>query len=219
LSAALTATPAATGSPGLPILLSTAGSLADRCVGGALLSEFWIDGDANGTLGDPADVLLRPPTIDPLFHDAPRVTTRYGARVRCSSAPAVCVDTEFVVVTVACPGAAGVYNPDAWWANLRFANPTTLTTPSAYQTIDAARGDLGALRASGSFGGETCLADGSASPVLVDAATPALGEGYYYLLRGADSACNENRSWSTFSPRESPADPTRRDGQISACSP
>ena len=36
---------------------------------------------------------------------------------------------------------------------------------------------------------------------------------------GADALCNENRSWSTFSPKENPGDPARRDAQVAACSP
>jgi hypothetical protein len=201
------------------IVLSTVGSLADRCVDGVLLSEYWIDGNADGSLDDPQDVLVRPFAVDPLYDDAPTTTTQYAARVKCSSAPAACTDTRFALVIVGCPGTPGVYNPEAWWTRLRFTSRTTIEVPAAGQTIDAARGDLGSLRASGSFGGEVCLADGSSSTALVDASVPALGGGYYYLLRGADAACNENRSWRTFSPKENPADPARRDTQISVCSP
>ena len=169
-------------------------------------------------LGGPEDVVLRPPSVDPLFAVAPAATTRYGARVSCSSAPA-CFHDAFVVLPVACPGTPGVYNPEAWWARLRFTNRTTLFTPPAGQSIDAVRGALSALRASASFGGEVCLAADSGSPALVDASVPPLGDGYYYLLRGADAACNENRSWRTFSPKENPADAERRDAQIAACTP
>jgi hypothetical protein len=219
VSATLAATPASLAVPGASIVLSTLGSVADRCVDGVLLTEYWVDGDANGTLGDPADLLLRAAGVDPVYVDAPRATTHYAARVTCSSAPALCSFTAFAVVTVGCPGAPGTFEPEAWWNRLRFASATTIEVPPANQLLDAVRGDLFALRASGSFGGEVCLADGSAATTLVDALVPSLGGGFYYLMRGADAACNENRSWSTFSPKENPGAPGRRDAQITGCAP
>jgi hypothetical protein len=219
LAAGLSASPPSAPSPGRRVELSALGSSADRCLDGTLLYQFWIDGDGNGTLGDAEDTIAREFAVDPIFEDAPSLTTRYGVRVKCSSSPAPCTDDETVLVTVGCPGAPGTYLSEAWWTNLRFDDETTLVTPLAHQRIDAVRGVLNALRAGGAFGGETCLASDLSGRTITDAATPASGDGFYYLLRGADAACNENRSWRTFSAAENPGDPARRDTQISACSP
>ena len=48
---------------------------------------------------------------------------------------------------------------------------------------DLARGDLGPLRATGSFAGTTCLENNGTDMLGSDASVPAAGSGYYYLVR------------------------------------
>jgi hypothetical protein len=69
---------------------------------------------------------------------------------------------------------------------------TTLTWTSAVSSSgagtvhDVVRGNLGEWPV-GSGGGETCLAPGVAAATSSDGATPSVGAGYWYLVRGRNS--------------------------------
>jgi hypothetical protein len=92
----LTATPAGTigdplDGPGQIVTLDATDSTIDVCNNGIPQYQFWIDTNENGIVGDsvvPADTLQRDWTDNPVFIDAPLVTTTYGVVVRCSTAPA-----------------------------------------------------------------------------------------------------------------------------------
>jgi hypothetical protein len=62
-------------------------------------------------------------------------------------------------------------------------------TAGSATNYDAARGLLSALRSSGTFSGATCLANDLADTPYDDAsASPPVGDGYWYLVRG-QNAC------------------------------
>jgi hypothetical protein len=85
---------------------------------------------------------------------------------------------------------------------VRFSNKTTVSWISAVQA-DTIRGDLNALRTGlGQFNGtvETCLANDVNVSTIVDATTPGVGLGKYYLVRETGGGCVG--SWSTDSPKE-----------------
>ncbi len=83
LTPMLLAAPSPSPAPGRLVTLS-ASAIVDRCVDGVLLYQFWIDVDGNGAIG-PIDVLLRDYGVDPVFRDAPDVTTRYLTQAKCTS--------------------------------------------------------------------------------------------------------------------------------------
>ena len=204
----LVATPSSLAAPGQVTSLDASASFADICVDGVLQFQFWIDGDGNSVLGDPADTLLRDFTDNPLFVDAPGTTTAYGVKARCSSAPATCTGDATLTVTVTCPslGTVGPFSE-----TLLFADKDTLSW-SSVQDVDAIRGDLGALRSTGDFSGtvEACVADNVSTASISAGSALAPGSGLYYLVRTANF-CNANATWASGG-----IDAGDRDGQISA---
>ena len=226
LTASLAATPASLPLPGRPVIVAASAS-ADRCTDGLLLYQFWLDGNGDGLIGDPSDVLLRDYGIDPIFEDAPGASTSYVVRVKCSTATGPPCDGVLgaASVSVSCPGTPfdETFDPVAWWANLTFTGKETFAVPDPgfHPRLDVARGDLGALRATGAFGGEACVAGETYATTFTDVSNPAQGGGYYYLARDADPVCNDNASWSTYHPREleDAAPGRRRDHQVGGCGP
>lgn len=68
---------------------------------------------------------------------------------------------------------------------------------------DVVRGSLNTLRTSaGNFAAATtaCLADNQSPPSLGDATSPALGTGYFYLVRG--TSCSGSGTYDTASPKQ-----------------
>ena len=226
LTSGLAATPASLPLPGRPVTLA-ASAAADRCTDGLLLYQFWLDGNEDGLVGDPSDILLRDYGIDPIFEDAPGASTSYVVRVKCSTATGPPCDGVLgaASVSVSCPGTPfdETFDPVAWWANLTFTGKETLAVPDPgfHPRLDVARGDLGALRSTGAFGGEACIAGETYATTFTDVSNPAQGGGYYYLARDADPVCNDNASWSTYHPREldDTAPGRRRDSQVGGCGP
>ena len=110
--------------------------------------------------------------------------------------------------------------PDSWWTQVRWADATTLTLVPAGELVDVVRGDLQLLRATGDFAASAlaCLANNDPSSLHSDLALPPAGGGFYYLLRG-HLLCNDNHSYSTYSARENPGDPGKRDAEIGSCPP
>lgn len=115
------------------------------------------------------------------------------------------------------PVPTGVYDGGAWWANVRFANKTVIVLPPAGQTVDLARGQLAVLRSTtlGNYSATNCLANNSNALTFNDAVNPVLGSGLYYLFRGQGTSACENHRYTTFSPRETPTAPDRRDDGVS----
>jgi hypothetical protein len=57
---------------------------------------------------------------------------------------------------------------------------------------------------------------------FIDAANPPVGDGFYYLLRGQGTFCNENTKYTTYSPKETPTAVDRRDdvtNGVTSCGP
>src|SRR5262249_21240041 len=76
---------------------------------------------------------------------------------------------------------------------------------SAY---DIVRGGLGTLtRAGGGFASSTeqCVADNAIPTTVVDAGTPALGSGYWFLVRGV--TCGGNGTYDSDGSQVAPRDP------------
>ena len=67
--------------------------------------------------------------------------------------------------------------------------------PAGDLAYDAVRGDLAALRSTGSWGASVrvCLADDDASASLLEGAAPARGYAWYYLVRGV--GCGGAGTW------------------------
>ena len=231
ICSSLTATLAATPASPRPRVGASSSRPADD--GGPLrgrtlvLSQFWIDGNTNGVLGEiPQDTLVQDFSPNPVYQDAPLADVTYGVIVKCSSASsAPCSGvTAIRFIDVGCPGVQNTYLAEAWWAQLKFATKTQLTVPFANQTLDLHRGTLSTLRgtALGNFGGGSCLFNNTTAVSFTDATVPTLGDGLYYLIRGEDTNCNENQKYTTFSPKETPTAIDRRDdlvNGVTSCGP
>ncbi len=210
----MTVTPSPSPAPGYPLNVSATTSFADVCPGGQLSYEFWVDGNASGTLGDPQDWAFAGPSFLPDVAANARDATVYGVRVRCTSRPS-CVDDATLSVVVQCPPAAA-YSSSVWWTSLRFLSETSFVVNDAGAVGDIARGLLSTLRTSGTFGTESCLRNDDTLSWF-DGVRPPLGDGFYYLLRGSEPTCAEPATYRTFHPAENPGDPTKRDDEITVC--
>jgi hypothetical protein len=213
--AALAATPSPAPTPGQPVTLDASGSAADVCLNGALQYQFWIDGNANGIVGDAGDTMLRDFDNAWTFTFAPIGSAQYGVLARCSSATACDAldgsNGATTLVNVDCPSTASGRYAFAQTIKVDKTNPLTTVEPDAAATIhwpvaisvDATRGWLAGLvsppaivtlRGAGSFTDSVaeCLASNSA-PIssIVSNDNPGTGAAFYYLVRGQDSpACS-----------------------------
>jgi len=227
----LTATPAGTigdplDGPGQIVTLDATDSTIDVCNNGIPQYQFWIDTNENGIVGDsavPADTLQRDWTDNPVFIDAPLVTTTYGVVVRCSTAPACDngpgqdnpQNAIHKQVHVACPNNG----------NAKFAFPQTIRVdkagllgaePDNAVTVswpnpaghDIVRGSLNAVRtAAGNFTGtDACQVNNGAGNAAADGTAPAAGTVLYYLVRAIPPAavqhCNQTHGYTTNNVRE-----------------
>ncbi|HEX5043626.1 MAG TPA: hypothetical protein VFV75_12010 [Candidatus Polarisedimenticolaceae bacterium] len=212
LTASVTATPSTTVEPDQEVTLDASGSMADQCPGGMLHYRFWRDWNQNGLLG-PGDTVLREWGPGSSATDVPNGTMGYGVDVRCSTRPA-CAGKATVVVPLVCQSIdpAPFPTPITWAADYEVV--WTYTT----HRVDAIRGDLDALRASGGQFNATvqlCLLNDTYEDSFTDAVVPDPGEGFYYLVRQVDSApvCGFD-SWRTGSPAEVPGAGGDRDADI-----
>jgi hypothetical protein len=226
VNAALTST--ASAGPGQLVTLSAKTSTIDICVDGLPQYQFWLDGNGNSVVGDAGDTMLRDFTDNTTFIDAPSVTTRYGVRVRCSSSPQCDTgdgsNAATSLVTVNCPStgtAKSVFTQSIRVnkAGLAGVEPDAGATVSwgATAIVDAIRGNLAALRASGGNFTGTLLAcpanDLSGVSIPGDAIDPGPGGGLYYLLRPSASAyCNATIGYGSGAVKEAPG----RDVEIAA---
>jgi hypothetical protein len=201
VSPALAGDPPALAAPGQITELSAQASFADNCTDGTLQYRFWIDGDVNGVLGDPADTMLRDWTDNAVYVAAPTTTTPYGVSVRCSSAPETCLAAAVLTMPVACPSNVAFKGLDEpMFESIFFeADKQTLSWQSE-QFVDVFRGNLDLLRSAADFDGtfETCLLDDVSTDQVTDPEPPA-GRDLYYLARGRTLvlACNEIGGWGT----------------------
>jgi hypothetical protein len=222
-TAALSASPTPPlAGPGQIVTLQAGGSTLDACNSGVLQYQFWIDGNLNGTVGDAGDVLLRDWTDGSTFIDAPQATTRYGVRVRCSTAIA-CSGGGVLNVAVNCPSTG---NAKAPFGQVVHVDKTSLLPPEpdtsatvnwpASTTVDLVRGTLAALRASGgNYTGtvSSCLANNLSASGVADGSNPGAGGATYFLARPTVAAfCNQTPGYTTNHPREAAG----RDAEIAA---
>ena len=194
--------------------LSAAASFADNCTDGILQFQFWIDGDGNGVLGNPADILLRDWTDNPFFVTAPTTTTPFGVSVRCSSAPSVCLGAAVSTVVVDCPSNIAFKGADdPMVESIRLEGDRQTISWATEQFVDVIRGNLDLLRSTGGFDGtvETCVLDNVAADQAIDAEMP-IARNLYYLARGRTltQSCNEIGGWG------SGGDAVDRDAEINA---
>jgi hypothetical protein len=220
ITADLDATPTNSAAPGQLVTLSAQGSLADACVSGTLLYQFWLNPNNNATLSvADGDTLLRDYSANPIYEDAPGNQTIYGVAVKCSQSP-FCEDTQSTTVGVTCtgsltsPGPPPVYQYPTGWPKLTFTSKTALKADSGSATqgdfmkgnlvIAGAGNDLRDTPGNLAATGQTCLSNDDGDLQASDAAVPALGEGLYYLYRNNNGTiCNEVvGSWRTFVPKE-----------------
>ena len=222
-TAALAATPSPPiAGPGQIVTLQANASSLNACNGGTVQYQFWIDGNLNGIVGDAGDGLLRDWTDGSTFIDAPLVTTRYGVRVRCSTATA-CQSGAVLDVAVTCPSTGNAKAP--FGQSIHVDKPTLLGAEpdvsatvnwAVTATVDLVRGNLVALRASGgNYTGtvSTCAGNNVSANAIADGTSPGAGGSLYYLVRPTSAAfCNQSPGFTTNHPKETPG----RDAEIQA---
>jgi len=217
----LTFSPAGSSAPGARVELRAGGTTADACVNGVLLYRFFVDRDASGTFSA-GDTVVRDFTAGSSVVEAPSTTTRYGVTVRCSAGGSGGCSGADATATfpISCAPPPPVFDPELWWARVGWTNDNTLSGPPYGEVVDVIRGSLDLLRSTGSFAasGAACLANDAGFPPLADTTPLPAGSGFYYVLRGQVN-CNDTRSYSTYSPRENPANPGKRDAELTACPP
>jgi hypothetical protein len=211
-TAALSASPTPPlAGPGQIVTLQASGSTLNACNDGIVQYQFWIDGNLNGIVGDAGDKLLRDWTDGSTFLDAPQVTTRYGVRVRCSTATS-CSGGGVRDVVVNCPSTG---NAKAAFNQTIRVDDAGVSWP-ATATVDLIRGNLVALRASGgNYTGtvSTCLANNVTATAVADGSSPGLGGATYYLVRPTVAPfCNQTPGYTTNHPKEAAG----RDAEIAA---
>jgi hypothetical protein len=198
--------------PGQLVTLQASASTLNACNNGNPQYQFWIDGNLNGVVGDPGDTLLRDWTDGSTLLDAPQATTRYGVRVRCSTATS-CQGWSVLNVAVTCPSTG---NAKAAFGQAIHIDKTSLALPepdaavtvnwSASTTVDLVRGNLAALRASGgNYTGTvaSCLANNLTASGVADGSNPGVGGATYFLARPTVAAfCNQTPGYTTNHPRE-----------------
>ena len=195
VTANLEATPAGTlAAPGQVVSLTAVNSMADRCVGGTLQFQYWIDGNGDNAGGDPADTLVRSWTDNPDLLEAPAGDTTYVVDVRCSS-DLSCADSAHVFVAVACPSSG---NLGAAFPTVTAPDKTSLSWGSSIN-YDFATGLLSGL--SSYTTSSTGQNQGPASS-FGTGGSPASGTGVWFLFRtpgalgGGGGFCNEpGNSW------------------------
>jgi len=222
-SAVLTASPAPPLSgPGQLVTVQASASTVNACNGGTLQYQFWIDGNLNGVVGDAGDTLLRDWTDGSTFVDAPQVTTRYGVRVRCSTAT-LCQGSAVLNVGVNCPstGNAKAAFPQAIHVDKGSLlgpepDPSVTVNWAASASADVLRGNLIALRASGgNYTGtvSACVANDLSGTGVLDGSNPGAGGATYFLARPTVAAfCNQTPGYTANHPKEAPG----RDAEIAA---
>ncbi len=124
--------------PGQKLTVTAEATTANLCSSGVLLYEFWVDGNANGVLGEAADELLRPYAPGAKVVHTPVADTSYGVRVYCSSDPS-CNEEAFTSVTV--ERGSCIDPPSdlvAWWP---FSEPAGPSTADVAVVVDGVAND------------------------------------------------------------------------------
>ena len=229
ITAALTATPNTTATPGQAVLLDASGSTVDICKHQPLQYQFWIDRNQNGIAGDLGDIRLRDFTADPTlsvgFDTAQQVAVVAGCPFETT-----CRATATAAVTVNCP--TGVARtPFAQTIRLdklyRQGGDIVIRWP-ALQYVSVIRGCLYnragdqqvCLKDAGTFTGtpDRCVANHTDwTDVVVDNYTDGFYNDVYYLVEGdaapADYGCPATPAgFTTNEPSEVPG----RDASLEA---
>ena len=189
VTADLVADPATLGAPGQVVELTAVDSVADRCLDGVLQYRFWADGDGDNQGGGGLDTLLRDFTADPTFVDAPASQTNYVVDVRCATAPD-CVGTIAQSVPVDCPATA---NFDPLGGFLLADQNDNFFWPLSVTTAPQAQGLLSVLDSNYVT---TAVNSVSGTSFSAAADSPSSGDGFWYLVEGEGSFCNQF-SWET----------------------
>ena len=176
--------------PGHAIELSALASSANACVDGTLQYRFYNDNNSNGTFDAGLDTVLRDFTDNGTIVTAPANSGNLGVTVRCSSLPS-CADDAVVAVTVACPTTTPL--PD--FSETILATDSNTFSWTTSQLVAFTRGDLDAVRATGSFVGtvDSFTNDFNSRSSITDTTEPAPGASLYWLVRR--NACNAGNSW------------------------
>jgi hypothetical protein len=197
-------------------------SFANRCVGGTLQYQFWVDGNGDNLGGNALDTLLRGWTDNPVIIQAPLGTSTYVVDVRCS-ADISCDSTISIEVPVSCPW-SGARSREVWGDILAYPGYCSLDPEEFCSSdVDCAgvcvipqypnkdsiflswEGDKGAKKK----GGTVRLDDGfKANGYFVNRYYPPRemhgfrddepllpGRWYWYLLSPSGDFCNERGSW------------------------
>jgi hypothetical protein len=205
--------------PGQTVELNASASTANQCSDGTIQFRFWEDLDASLTF-TPGDTLVRDFTDNPIAVVAPNVSTTYGVDVICTSNPN-CPSTDAVVavdVIVNCPQTSTLISGNfpvsiqgaiisgqkrIQWTGLRF--------------VDAVRGDLNALRASGTFNGaavQGCPRNNILTTNIQNFDTLNPGDALFFLVRDEDiNFCNHVGSYSESA---TPPEDAGRDSEVNA---
>ena len=213
--------PTSLAAPGQAVELDASGSVANKCLDGALQFRFGTDDDGDGSL----DTVIRTWTDNPVLVDAPTETTDYVLEVRCSTDP-TCSASLNETAVVACPGAIGTL----------FCRKTPTTTcfydPGAGGAeTDFAKGSFrsGACTALHPVGCTSLAYSNWVESTLVPAGTPynhgvdnpaaGLAFGYLVKLDGnplAEAAFCNSPDWGNGSPQCAGCgtDPTDRNQQL-----
>jgi hypothetical protein len=169
--------------PGQPIELDASSSFG-TCVDGALQFRFSEVGGAT---------VLREFSENPILIAAPQNDADYLVEVRCSTDTS-CLDSAVVDVGVGCPSSG----------NLGGIFPTIIAIDKTTWTWAPAKSYLlwqGDLDLVSSYAGNDSPGAGTSFTHLP---TPAVGNGYCYLVRESGEYCNENGPWTSGGPGESP---------------
>ncbi|HEX5041329.1 MAG TPA: hypothetical protein VFV75_00380 [Candidatus Polarisedimenticolaceae bacterium] len=201
VAAVLSPTPSTTVHADEEVTLDASGSAPDQCPGGTLHFRFWQDPDQDGVL-DLGETVVQEWSSSPLATDVPNRTMGYAVDVRCSTHP-VCTGRASVVVPLVCQS----IDPEPFPQTITWASKSEVVWTYTLNRVNAIRGDLDALRASGGqFEGtvQLCLLD-RYDQRFTDATLPNPGQAFYYLVKHFDSSpvCGFD-SWGTGSPAEVP---------------
>ncbi len=161
--------------PGRPYLLTASETSAASCLGGAL--EYRVETSTGTVLRDWL-------TNTEEVRVAPAVTTTYVLRTRCTAGGSE--STANVTIQVGAPVCTV--------ENLTIgANYNTLNWVGSAAPYDVAKGSLAALLTSGNFSGASCLQNNLGSATTSDAAEPAAGQGFYYVVRCDGGTWNDGK--------------------------
>jgi hypothetical protein len=131
---------------------------------------------------------------DPRVLVNPVVDTAYTLTVRCSSATS-CQGTQGLTIDIPPFGGCQVLANSAGFP----ASKTQFTWGGSGGTFDAVRGNCSEFQSTPTWSTATCLTNDTAATSVTDAVTPAVGQGFYYLVRCSTGPSTYNDGTQTGS--------------------